>query len=165
MNTMRFALGFCLLVAGSACTRERQDPALSERAAARPDRVNVDSIGSEIRRLSEAHAKAAVEKDTDGVGGIFADDALYMPADDDGVKGGLRDIWRGAMGVKGLTIGYTPQNIKVAEAGDLAVERGTIANTMNGKPLEVGHYIYVWQPQGGEWKVTDYMWSTRPVKK
>jgi ketosteroid isomerase-like protein len=144
-----------------SCEDAREGAPGSEQKAAEANEVNTDSIASEIRRRSEAHAKAAVAKDTAGVGTIFAEDVRYLPNDGDASTGGLRDIWREVKKVKGVTIAYTPTDITVAKAGDLAVERGAIKVTQDGKLAQVGHYIYVWQPRADDWKVTDYMWATR----
>jgi ketosteroid isomerase-like protein len=142
MDTMRVALCASLFVAGMACTRDREGGTPAERTSAMNPTVNTDSIASEIRRLSEARAKSAIDKDTATVGTIFADDARYLPNDGDASTGGIRDIWRGVMKVKDVTIAYTPKDITVAKGGDLAVERGAIKVTERGKPVEVGHYIY-----------------------
>lgn len=161
MDTKRVALGAGLVVACLACTREQEGRSPSQGPSATKPIINTDSIESEIRRLSEAHAKSTVDKDIATVGVIFAGDARYIPNDGDVSTGGIRDIWRDVVKIRDLTITYTPKDITVAKAGDLAVERGAITVTEKAKPVEVGHYMYVWQPRAGEWRVTDYMWATR----
>jgi ketosteroid isomerase-like protein len=124
--------------------------------------IDTSAVAGEIRRLSEAHAKAAVARDTTMVGSIYADDVRYLPADGEEGRGKPQEIWREAVRTPDAKITYEPTDISVATSGDLAVERGTIAVAIKGKATDKGHYIYVWQPREGEWKVTDYMWSTRP---
>jgi ketosteroid isomerase-like protein len=126
--------------------------------------IDTSAVAGEIRRLSETHAKAAVDRDTTVVGSIYADDVRYLPADGEEMRGKPREIWHEVLRMPEIKISYQPTAISVATSGDLAVERGTIKIATKGKATEQGHYIYVWQPRGGEWKVTDYMWSTRPSK-
>ena len=111
-----------------------------------------------------ASGKAAVARDTTVVGSIYADDVRYLPADGEEMRAKPREIWHEVLRMPEIKISYQPTAISIATSGDLAVERGTIDIATKGKATEQGHYIYVWQPRGGEWKVTDYMWSTRPPK-
>lgn len=79
MNSMQVALCVSLSVADMACTGDGEGETPAERTSATDATVNTVTIASEIRRLSEAHAKSAMDKDTARVGTIFAEDARYLP--------------------------------------------------------------------------------------
>src|SRR5687767_14217765 len=95
--------------------------------------IDTSTVADEIRRLTEAHAKAAMARDTTVVGSIYADDVRYLPADREEMRGKPREIWREVLRMPEFKITYQPTAVSVATSGDLAVERGTIDVATKGK--------------------------------
>ena len=167
MRVLHHLLVSAVVLSVPSCGSPGPRPHRSGTATAGGAAADTAAIAREIRRLSEAHAKAAAEKDTAKVGTIYDTDVLYLPQNDSSDHGAVavRALWVGALKVPGLIINYEPQKITVSAAGDVAIERGNITGTMNGRPDWVGHYLYVWQKRGGQWRVTDYIWNTHPAAK
>ncbi len=134
-----------------------------ERASASPtDRAAEERA---IRTLGEQHAQAVAAKDTARVADIYAEDVVYLLADGAPERGrdAAREAWTRGLSVPNLVFRYTPEAIEVAQAGDLAYERGLVNVTLKNKTTDEGNYVYVWKKRDGQWRVALYIWNTRPA--
>ena len=62
------------------------------------------------------------------------------------------------------SIAYTPVLERTSAAGDLAYTYGNAAWTQDGKPRQ-GHFVRVWQKQGGKWSIVVDSTSAAPLLK
>ena len=100
------------------------------------------------------------EKDTSGMGALFAADGYEMPPNSKAMKGpdevrkGTAEMFRATPDFK---VTFEPSTITVADAGDLAAERGTYKLSFTGpkgkKIEDHGNYVTVWKKVDGQWKV------------
>lgn len=156
-----------LLLGVTACGGREAAPAddnPDQKSATAVDRAAEERT---IRTLGEQHAQAVATKDTAHVGDIYAEDVVYLPADGAPEHGhdAVRAAWTRGLNVPDLVIRYIPETIEVAEAGDLAYERGLVNITQKDKPMYEGNYVYNWKNRDGQWRVAVYIWNTRPPEK
>jgi uncharacterized protein (TIGR02246 family) len=149
-----------LLVLGVAACGGRDAAPTADPPAKSTDRAAEERA---IRALGEQHAQAVASKDTAHVGDIYTEDVVYLPADGAPEHGrdAVRAAWTRGLNVPSLVIRYTPEVIEVAEAGDLAYERGLVKITQKNKPMYEGNYVYIWKKRDGQWHVPVYTWNTR----
>jgi uncharacterized protein (TIGR02246 family) len=107
--------------------------------------------------------------DGKGVADLYTEDAVLLPpgaARVDG-KAAIGTFWQGAID-SGLTDADL-ETLEVVEAGDLAVEVGTVglsAPTSDGGSAAVtGKYIVVWQRgDDGTWRLHRDIWNMNPAE-
>lgn len=129
--------------------------------AAEPDRGGSETAAAHeqaIRTVNDQWLGFIRERDAAGISRIYAPDgALMAPgAPLAQGQGSIEKAWRGLMETPGFDLTFTPDQIVVASAGDMALDRGTYRLSMRGPKgptTEVGKYVVVWQNIGGEWKV------------
>lgn len=109
-----------------------------------------------IEQRYQEWMKAIRERDLDGILGIYADHATYMPPGSHKASGtdALRKIWGGYLQREDFVALYTP-TIHVSDAGDMAYDIGhyKISMKKEGKPVSFeGKYVVVWQLIAGQWR-------------
>ena len=113
-----------------------------------------------IRDIGKKWVQMFAEKDTSGMGALFAADGYEMPPNSKAMKGpdevrkGTAEMFRATPDFK---VTFEPSTITVADAGDLAAERGTYKLSFTGprgkKIEDHGNYVTVWKKVDGQWKV------------
>lgn len=125
-----------------ADTAARSDAAADEQAI----RGNVDRWGQLVKA-----------KDAPGISQFYTDDGAVMPPNGPIAKGhaAIQQAWASMLQTPGFDLAIAPEQIIVAQAGDMALDRGTYRLTMapGGKPQhDTGKYVVVWRKVGGTWK-------------
>jgi uncharacterized protein (TIGR02246 family) len=121
-----------------------------------------------IRASAQDWGRAIESKNLDQTVAFYADDAWVYPQNAPVAKTAeqRRAVWAAFFATPGAAdmegeIG----RVEVARSGDLAVEFGTFAMTMNdkkGKPVtENEKYVVTWKKEAdGKWKVIADIWNT-----
>jgi uncharacterized protein (TIGR02246 family) len=161
MRTHRIPLAILTAVAvvAGACKGTQSAAARSDSssAAATTDKKAEEQA---IRDASKRWLGMFTARDSNGIASLFADDGMEMPPNTKAMKGpdevrkGMGEFFRTA---KDLKLTFEPAVITVADAGDIAVERGTYQLTMagpKGKPIQDhGNYVTAWKKVNGQWKI------------
>ncbi len=75
----------------------------------------------------------------------------------------IRQAWAQAFGLAGFGLHLHSRTIKVARAGDLALDEGTLELELPGPAGVVSHpgkYLVVWQTVDGAWKILYDVYNT-----
>jgi len=160
--TSMFAATLLLAACGQAETEVAAEPAAEEAA------VDVAAIEQQIRDRVQAWQQAA-NTSAEAFASFYAQDGVLMPPNGPPAQGAaaITETMTPMMGmVENIT--FEPVDIRVAESGEMAVERGryTLSGTMqDGSAFDdQGSYLVSWENQGGEWMVTnDIFNSDRPM--
>jgi uncharacterized protein (TIGR02246 family) len=119
----------------------------------------VDPAGDEqaIRGQVDRWLKLLKAKDAAGIAQLYTDDGAVMPPNGSIGKGheAIQKWWASLMQTPGIDLTFAPEQIIVAQSGDMALDRGTYKLTVapNGKPQrDTGKYVVVWRKVGGTWK-------------
>jgi uncharacterized protein (TIGR02246 family) len=123
---------------------------------------------SAIRAAAQDWGKAIDDKNLDQTLSYYADDAWVYPQNAPIAKTAdqRRSVWAAFFATPGAAdMEGDITRVEVARSGDLAVEFGTFAMTMNdkkGKPItENEKYVVTWKKQtDGKWKVIADIWNT-----
>jgi uncharacterized protein (TIGR02246 family) len=123
---------------------------------------------SAIRATAEEWGQAIANKDLDQTLSYYAEDAWVYPQNAPIAKTAdeRRSVWGAFFAMPGASdMRGDITRVEVARSGDLAVEYGTFAMTMNdksGKPTtENEKYIVAWRKQAdGKWRVIADIWNT-----
>ena len=121
-----------------------------------------------IRAAEEDWGKAIEAKNLDQTLSYYADDAWVYPQNAPIAKTAdqRRSVWAAFFATPGASdLEGDITRVEVARSGDLAVEYGTFAMTMNdkkGKPItEREKYVVTWKKQAdGKWKAIADIWNT-----
>ena len=121
-----------------------------------------------IRTAAQDWGKAIDAKNLDQTLSYYADDAWVYPQNASIAKTAdqRRSVWTAFFATPGASdMEGEITRVEVARSGDLAVEFGTFAMTMNdkkGKPItENEKYVTTWKKQtDGKWKVIADIWNT-----
>jgi uncharacterized protein (TIGR02246 family) len=121
-----------------------------------------------IRAAAQDWGKAIDDKNLDQTLSYYAEDAWVYPQNAPIAKTAdqRRSVWATFFATPGASdMEGDITRIEVARSGDLAVEFGTFAMTMNdkkGKPVtENEKYVVTWKKQAdGKWKVIADIWNT-----
>jgi uncharacterized protein (TIGR02246 family) len=121
-----------------------------------------------IRAAADDWGKAIEAKNLDQTVAFYADDAWVYPQNAPVAKTAeqRRAVWAEFFSTPGAeNMEGDITRVDVARSGDLAVEFGTFAMTMNdkkGKPVtENEKYVVTWKKQAdGKWKVIADIWNT-----
>ena len=177
MRLRRWILAAVPVLAMTACTA-KSDAAASQAAdspAAAAAPVSSGSTDAAVRQVIEAanakYTDAVRRGDTTTIAERYADDAIYLPAEQAAWRG--RDAIRQGFGreirVNGVkSDSLTTEDVMVS--GDLAVETGRYVTRMQpsgrSEITEKGKSITVWRRQAdGTWKVVRDIWnSDTPTK-
>ncbi len=96
-------------------------------------------------------------KDAAGIAQLYTDDGAVMPPNGPIGKGheAIQKTWASLMQTPGIDLTFAPDQIVVAQSGDMALDRGTYQLTVApaGKPQhDTGKYVVVWRKVDGTWK-------------
>jgi uncharacterized protein (TIGR02246 family) len=149
-----------LVFASAACNQPRTTAMARDTAAAAAPKVDKQAEEQAIREIGRKWVQMFAEKDTLGMGALFAADGYEMPPNAKAMKGpdevrkGTAEMFRATPDFK---LNFEPSSIIVADAGDLAAERGTYKLSFTGpkgkKIEDHGNYVTVWKKVDGQWKV------------
>ena len=121
-----------------------------------------------IRAAAGGWGQAIAEKNLEQTLSYYADDAWVLPQNEPIAKTAdqRRSVWAAFFAMPGASnMEGDIARIEVARSGDLAVEYGTFAMTMNdksGKPVTQNEkFVVTWRKQAdGKWKVIADIWNT-----
>jgi uncharacterized protein (TIGR02246 family) len=121
-----------------------------------------------IRAAAGGWGQAIAEKNLEQTLSYYADDAWVLPQNEPIAKTAdqRRSVWAAFFAMPGASnMEGDIARIEVARSGDLAVEYGTFAMTMNdksGKPVTQNEkFVVTWKKQAdGKWKVIADIWNT-----
>ena len=121
-----------------------------------------------IRAAAQDWGKAINDKNLDQTVSFYAEDAWIYPQNAPIAKTAdqRRSVWETFFATPGASdMEGDITRVEVARSGDLAMEFGTFAMTMNdkkGKPVtENEKYVVTWKKQAdGKWKVIADIWNT-----
>lgn len=167
---MRSALiglaGVALLM--TACSSEAVNSRSNARANAVANNANTPRIEkpavdkpaleAELRSTDLAWSEAAGKKDLGAVVGFMADDGSTLPPNEPLQKGkeAITKGWSGLLGLKDLTISWTPLIVEVAESGETGTTSGswgmTWTDAKGGTLSDKGKYVEIWKRVDGKWK-------------
>jgi uncharacterized protein (TIGR02246 family) len=110
-----------------------------------------------IRQLDDQWVAAVQKKDLEATVGFYAPDAWAMWPDAPAAKGtqAIRTAWTEMFKASNLNLGFTPEKIEVAQAGDVATDVGAVhmeMDTPQGHIKEDAKYLVVWKKVNGAWK-------------
>jgi uncharacterized protein (TIGR02246 family) len=157
------ALALLTLAACKAKVEARADtPAAAAAVDTRADE-------QAIRDLDKRWVDMVAARDSSGIAELFAEDGVEMMPNAPAFEGreGARRAFGGMFGMKGLKLTFEPKRIEIAQAGDMAVDRGTWELEADGpkdKIRDNGKYLVVWKKVGGQWKIAyDIFNSDKPA--
>ena len=124
-------------------------------ATANPE-VDVAAEEAALRQADEQFAAAAAAKDMDGLLSFYAPDAVLIMPNEPAITGidEVRAMYNAMLPT--TSVHWTPADIVVAMAGDMAVTRGSYEMTVQspaGPVQDRGKYLTVWKKLDGQWKV------------
>jgi uncharacterized protein (TIGR02246 family) len=149
-----------LAFASAACNQPRTTGMARDTAAAAAPKVDKQAEEQAIRDISRKWEQMFNAKDSSGIAALFAADGYEMPPNAKAMKGpeevskGIGEMFRAS---KDLKLTVAASSVTVADAGDLAAERGTYKLSFTGpkgkKIEDHGNYVTVWKKVDGQWKV------------
>jgi uncharacterized protein (TIGR02246 family) len=154
------AAGIAALVLVTGCNQSKSEAMTRDTTATAAPRVDKGAEEQAIRAIGRKWEKMFADKDSAGMGQLFADDGYEMPPGAKAMKG-PDEVTKGVGAMlrtsKDFKLTFQPSTIVVADAGDLAAERGTYQASWTGpkgkKIEDHGSYVTVWKKVGGQWKV------------
>ncbi|HEY7636172.1 MAG TPA: nuclear transport factor 2 family protein [Gemmatimonadales bacterium] len=154
------ALGLLALALATGCTQTKSAAMTSDSTVSAAPKVDKQAEENTIREIGRKWEKMFADKDSSGIGQLFADDGYEMPPGTKAMKGpdevtkGVGAMLRNS---KDFKLSFAPTTITVSDAGDMAAERGTYQASWTGskgkKIEDHGNYVTVWKKVGGQWKV------------
>ncbi len=127
--------------------------------------VDLAAEADAVEAVSMKWLEAARSQDLDGVMTVFAENAVTYPDEQPpavGVAAIRAEIQKGWNETPDATIDWETTSVHVAEAGDMAWERGTWTFDPDGAgeaEAETGEYLTVYEKIGDAWKVVADMGS------
>jgi len=118
-----------------------------------------DEHAERIRALDEAWMAAAARRDLDAMMSIYAEDARELLPDMHPLTGRdvIRAFYRRLIDrFPRFAHEFTPEEITVAESGELAVVQGTYRftpDTLGAEEVQVGKFVGVWRRRAGDWQL------------
>jgi len=127
--------------------------------------VDLQKEEQAIRALDAAWNTAVAKKELDALVGFYAPDGATMWPDAPASRGpaAIRAAWKELLNTPGLAANIVPDRIRVAQAGDLAVDEGHVDLEMDspqGRARETVKYVVNWIKVGGAWKVAYDMYNS-----
>jgi ketosteroid isomerase-like protein len=125
------------------------------KPAATPDRATDEAA---LRAADLAWSEAAGKKDVEAVVGFMTDDGSTLPPNEpiQNNKEAIKKGWTALLGLKDLTIAWTPTIVQVADSGETGYTSGTWSMTFTDpkgvKMSDKGKYVEVWKKVDGKWK-------------
>jgi uncharacterized protein (TIGR02246 family) len=154
------AFGLLAMVLATGCNQPRTAAMASDTTATSSPKVDKQAEEKTIREIGRKWEQMFATKDSAGIGQLFAEDGYEMPPGTKAMKGpdevtkGVGAMLRNS---KDFKLTFAASTVEVADAGDLAFERGTYQASWTGskgkKIDDHGNYVTVWKKVGGQWKV------------
>jgi uncharacterized protein (TIGR02246 family) len=156
--SLAFCLNILVTVLAGCGTTQPPAPVLDTRA----------QDEAAIRAVAQEWGKAIENKNLDQTLSYYADDAWVYPQNAPVAKTAdqRRGVWAAFFAMPGASdMQGDITRVEVARSGDLAVEYGTFAMTVNdkkGKPItETEKYVVTWKKHAdGNWKAIADIWNT-----
>jgi uncharacterized protein (TIGR02246 family) len=105
--------------------------------------------------------RSFAQGDAAGVAAIYTEEGQLLPAHSTAICGraAIRAFWQGCidMGMNGLQRTPTELTLLGATANELG--HYTLSGR-DGKVLDVGKYVVIWQEQDGAWKIYRDIWTS-----
>ena len=128
--------------------------------AGRPATPAVDARAEEqaIRALDDQWNAAIAKKDVEACVSFYATDGTAMWPDAPAARGAdaIRAAWTEMFKAPNLKLVLTPEEIRIAQAGDIAIDVGKAQADMDtpqgGHVMETAKYVVVWKKMNGAWK-------------
>lgn len=119
-------------------------------------------------RVANAAVNAAIQrKDLHAVTAAYAPGAVLLWQNEPRLTGAqIPRAWAQAFGVAGFALRLHSRTVTVAQAGDLALDEGSLELDMpapGGITTVQGKYLLAWRKVGGEWKVLYDVYNTDPA--
>ncbi|MGI8498242.1 MAG: SgcJ/EcaC family oxidoreductase [Gemmatimonadaceae bacterium] len=143
--------------------------ALTVAGCAHPAMVDRQSEEQAIRAAGAEWMRNIASRDIDKIIALHAPDATVMNPNSPSVTGSaaVRSAYADMLKMAGLSLTWTPTQIRVAESGELATEIGTYRMSFDGpggKVNDSGSYTTTWRKIDGRWRVaTDATVSGTPM--
>lgn len=139
--------------------------ALSGFACEKPSpAADPDVAEQTIRDLVTQFNASLVAKDDSSLASIYASDARLLPPNEPAVVGpaAIRQYFAALWPINASLV-ITSKSVKIARAGDMAVEEGTWTMTIPnpaGAINDNGKYLVTWVNRDGSWKVYQDTWNS-----
>jgi uncharacterized protein (TIGR02246 family) len=122
------------------------------------------SAASAIRRMGDEWARHWNAGDLDGVAGVYAEDAVYLPPHHEAVHGreAIREYLKAPLshGVTDLAFDVTYIKQRDPIAWDVGTYRMTVPQSDETKREDHGKYLTVWRRTGEIWLIAADAWSS-----
>lgn len=110
-----------------------------------------------VRKANQAWVQAERAHDLDGIMPYIAENAVFHPPGAKAVRGreAVREFYKELLRLPFSEFDATPDEILVADSGDLAMDIGffhLVFETEGRQVRRPGKYLLVWQKARGEWK-------------
>ena len=146
MKARALPVFLALILAATSCTVEK------------PAEVNTLNEAKAVQALSQEWLKAEIAKDIPTILSFYAEDAMEMASNTPVIIGKepIQKWYETWLKPEGVSMTFATEEVRVATALDMAVERGTyhfVQNNASGQVDDTGKYVTVWKKVKGEWKV------------
>jgi ketosteroid isomerase-like protein len=138
-------------------------------ACGAPQQVDLEAEGEALMQLSREWSDLVTTAPVDEWIGFWAEDAVMMPPDLPPLRGraAIREYVEAGTRIPGFHISWAPEEVHVAESGDLAymIERNVATlNDSVGNPITThGKVVTVWRKDpDGSWRNVVDIWNTAP---
>ncbi len=133
--------------------------------ASRPEKtVDLAAEETAVRGLNAGLNDAIQRKDLDAIATAYAPGAALLWQNDPRLSGPqIREAWAQAFRTPGFALRLHSTHILVAEAGDLALDEGTLELELPGPKGAVaapGKYLVAWQKTANGWKILYDVYNT-----
>ncbi len=127
-------------------------------------KVDLAAEGAQVHALNAGFNAAIQRKDIESVASIYAPDAALLWQNDPRMTGPqIRQAWAQAFGLPGFALRLQSNRIIVAQAGDLALDEGTLELELPG-PMGVvqqpGKYLVVWKKMPEGWRLLNDVYNS-----
>lgn len=118
-----------------------------------------------LRELANRWEAEIAAKDSVAIAGHYATDGLLIVPYEKPHRGtaAIQSAWGRLLADPNASLTVEPEDLRVAESGDLAYERGTYQlsfDTPQGPVNDRGSFVIVWEKRDGEWKAAVDIVST-----
>ncbi len=128
--------------------------------------VDLPAEATALHRLNASFNAAIQRQDLAGVTRLYTPDAALLWQNDPRLTGPeIRQAWAQAFGLAGFALHIRSSRIIVAQAGDLALDEGTLELELPGPKGVVKHpgkYLVVWKKLPEGWRILYDVYNTDP---